>query len=328
MMRKCVAAALGCLLLLLVACQGKQQEQEEAYVSSAPVFSEDSAWVYVAAQTAFGPRVPGSAAHDSCGLWIARTFERFGAQVTLQQAQVKLYDGTAVPCTNIVASYLPEASRRILLAAHWDSRPWADNDPDAAYHHTPIDGANDGASGVAVLLELARQLQQEAPSVGIDLLCFDVEDCGTPQWEEEERLHQDKHWCLGAQYWAAQPHTDGYTATYGILLDMVGGADCEFQLEGFSRRMAPRVLDKVWAAAHRIGYGEVFVYQDGSYVTDDHLQVNQRGIPCIDIIATDKEEGGFCRTWHTTLDNLDHISRSTLKAVGQTVTEVVYTETP
>lgn len=330
MMRKCVAAALGCLLVVLVACQGKQQPQEagQTYVSSAPAFSPDSAMAYVAAQTAFGPRVPASAAHDSCGAWIAGKFRSLGAEVMVQSTEVSLYDGRRVPCVNIIASYNPQATKRLLLCSHWDSRPWADNDPDSACHHTPIDGANDGASGVAVLLELARQLQLRPAQVGVDLICFDVEDCGTPQWEEDDRLHQDKHWCLGSQYWAAHPHAEGYTASFGILLDMVGGAGCEFRLEGFSQRMAPRVVDKVWSAAQRIGRGDYFVYTAGHYVTDDHLSVNQRGIPCIDVIASDKDSGDFPSTWHTLSDDLAHIDPGTLSAVGQTVVEVVYTETP
>lgn len=326
MVRKAISFSL--LLLLLAACTGKQQPQVEAYVSSAPAFSADSAVAYIAQQTAFGPRVPNSAAHDSCGAWIAQKMSSLGAEVTLQSTEVTLYDGRRVPCLNIIASYNPEASKRILLCSHWDSRPWADNDDDPAWHHTPIDAANDGASGVAVLIELARQLQLRAAEVGVDLICFDAEDCGTPQWEADESLHGDRHWCLGSQYWAGHPHTEGYTAAYGILLDMVGGQNSEFRLEGFSQRMAPRVIDKVWGAAARIGLGDYFVYTDGHYVTDDHLPVNQRGIPCIDIIASDKSSGGFCQTWHTVSDDLAHIDPQTLAAVGQTIVEVVYTEAP
>ena len=312
--------------LLMVACQGKQQPPVEPYVSPAPDFCADSAYAYVAAQCAFGPRTPGSAAHDSCGAWIERKFRSLGAQVTVQRTAVRLYDGSSVPCINIIASQQPDAERRVMICSHWDSRPWADNDPDSAFWHQSIDGANDGASGVGILIELARLLQAQPAGVGVDLVCFDVEDCGTPQWETDAALHGDHHWCLGSQYWAGRHHADGYRAEWAILLDMVAGYDCEFRQEGFSKRLAPRVLDKVWAAAQRIGYGHLFPYTQGTYVTDDHLPVNQSGIPCIDIIASDKNKGGFCATWHTALDDTLHIDPQTLQAVGQVVTEVIYTE--
>lgn len=313
-------------LLLITACTGRQEPAGQPYVSTAPTFCTDSAYAYVAAQCAYGPRTPGSPAHDSCGAWIAEKFRALGADVTLQQTTVRLYDGTTVPCTNIIATCQSDAPKRVMFCAHWDSRPWADNSPDSAHWHQPIDGANDGASGVAVLIELARLLQQTPAQVGVDLVCFDVEDCGTPQWEDDEALHGDRHWCLGSQYWAAHPHEDGHRAEWAVLLDMVGGPDSEFRQEGYSRRLAPRVLDKVWGAAHRIGLGGRFPYTQGSYVTDDHLPVNQCGIPCIDLIASDKNDGGFCTTWHTPLDDLSHIDRQTLADVGQTLTEVLYTE--
>ncbi len=312
--------------LTLCACGGQpKQTATDDYVSPAPAFNADSAMSYVAAQCGFGPRVMNSAAHDSCAVWLQRQFERLGADVTMQRTTVTLYDGTTAPAVNIIASCNPQAGTRIMVCSHWDSRPWADNDPDERYHHTPIDGANDGASGVGVLLELARLMQQQAPAVGVDLICFDAEDCGTPQWADDGGDHENT-WCLGSQYWAAHHHAEGYQARYGILLDMVGGAGTEFRKEFFSMRYAPAVVDKVWAAARRIGMGDYFSYDEGSAVTDDHLPVNRSGIPCIDVIAHDKDGRGFCATWHTIDDNFRHIDRQTLHAVGQTLAEVIYTE--
>ena len=309
----------------MVACNNNKKQTEETYVSPAPEFSADSAYAYVKGQCDFGPRIMNSAAHDSCALWLESQFKRLGAQVTLQPCNVTLYDGTRAQAVNIIASYNPQATRRIIICSHWDSRPWADNDPDDANQHTPIDGANDGGSSTGVLLELARQMQQKLPAIGVDLICFDAEDCGTPQWADQGDDHEST-WCLGSQFWAGEHHTAGYTADYGILLDMVGGSGCVFRKEGFSMRYAPTVVDKVWAAAARIGYSEYFSYDEGGYVTDDHLPVNRSGIPCIDVIASSKDGNGFCTTWHTVDDNFAHINKETLRAVGQTMLEVIYTE--
>ena len=312
------------LPMLMIGCVGSKPV-ETVYVSPAPAFDEDSAYVYVAEQCQFGPRVMNSAAHDSCGEYIARQFKRFGATVYDQYADATLYDGTPVRMRNIIASYNPDASARILISGHWDSRPWADNDPDEEKHNTPIDGANDGGSSVGILLEIARQLQLQADSgkvkVGVDLICWDAEDSG------ESGGLKESSWCLGSQYWSGVRHIDGYTARYGINLDMVGGNNTVFYREQISMAYAPSIVDKVWAAAHRIGYGKYFSYDDkGGGITDDHVQVNRGGIPCIDVIGTDTQDGGFPATWHTVNDNIKNINRETLKAVGQTMLEVIWTE--
>lgn len=322
--------------LLWQGCKEKKPVVTE-YVSPAPQFCEDSAYAYVAAQCAFGPRVMNTAAHDSCGDYIAQKFSSFGATVYDQYADSKLYDGTAIKMRNIIAAFNPDAPARIIISGHWDSRPWADYDNDSAYHRTPIDGANDGASSIGVMLELARQLHQDAaekgdssffalrPSLGIDFICWDAEDCGTPSFDAHGENHEST-WCLGSQYWSGKHHVDGYTARYGINLDMVGNANSIFFRETISMLYAPSVVDKVWAAAHRIGYGKFFSYEDGGAVTDDHVQVNRSGIPRIDVIATDTNSGGFPATWHTMNDNMKYISKETLKAVGQTMLEVMWTE--
>ena len=312
------------LLLALAAC-GEKKTTPTAYISPAPDFCADSAYAYTQAQCDFGPRVMNSAAHDSCGDWIAAKFESFGAIVTNQYADAKLFDGTPVKMRNIIASCRPDAPGRIIISGHWDSRPWADNDPDESNHATPIDGANDGASAIGVMLELARQISL-APdtadiAIGVDFICWDAEDSGMSGGGDSNS------WCLGSQYWSGKRHADGYTARYGINLDMVGGDNTVFYREQFSMAYAPTIVDKVWAAAQRIGQGKYFSYEEsGGAVTDDHLQVIQGGILCIDIIGSDREDGGFPRTWHTVNDNMQNISKSTLKAVGQTMLEVIWTE--
>lgn len=313
------------VLLLLAACKNGTTTTETVYEQQSPDFNADSAYLYIAEQCAFGPRVMNSEAHDACAAYIAAKFESFGAQVVNQDAEGTLYDGTKVQMRNIVASYNLDNPVRLIICSHWDSRPWADHDANADNHRTPIDGANDGASGVAVMMEIARQIQQKTPEIGVDLICFDAEDCGTPEWDDHGE-DNSWTWCIGSQYWAGKHHIDGYTARYGILLDMVGGSNCVFEKEAYSMAYAPSVVDKVWSKAIRLGYGDLFKNVQGGGVTDDHVQVNMSGIPCIDIIARDANDNTFCKTWHTKNDNVGNINKQTLKAVGQTVMEVIYTE--
>lgn len=315
-------------LLLLAACTGTGEQNQTSYEKVSPDFCADSAFAYIEAQCAFGPRTMNSAAHDSCALWIERQFKRLGCEVSTQDAELTLYDGTKVNSRNIIARINPQAAQRIIICSHWDSRPWADHDSDEANHRTPIAGANDGASGVGVLIELARMMQKQAPPVGIDLVCFDAEDCGTPQWADDGDDHQDT-WCLGSQYWAQNPHADATTFRYAILLDMVGGANSIFRKEAFSMRNAPRVVDHVWSVGQSLGYTDLFLSEEGGGVTDDHLQIINAGIPAIDIIANNSEEGyGFNATWHTVGDTPANIDRHVLQAVGQTVAEVIFLSQP
>lgn len=324
------------LALLAIGCKDTKPTGTE-YVSPAPTFNEDSAFLYVAEQCAFGPRVMNTTAHDSCGEYIAQKFQAFGATVTDQYADSKLYNGTPIKMRNIIASFNPDAPVRILITGHWDSRPWADHDSDESKLHQPIDGANDGGSSVGVMLELARQLHHDIvtrddsslfalrPTLGIDFICWDAEDCGTPAFDDTDGSTTST-WCLGSQYWSGQRHTEGYTARYGINLDMVGNDKTVFHREQYSMLYAPSIVDKVWAAAHRIGYDKYFSYDEGGAVIDDHVHVNRGGIPCIDVVGSDTRSGSFPATWHTTNDNIQHISKETLKAVGQTMLEVIWTE--
>ena len=314
------------MALTFVACGGKpatKPVQAPAPVV-VPTFNADSAYHYTAEQVAFGPRVPNSDAHRTCGDWLEEVLEKFGARVISQRVTLRAYDGTPLYARNIIGSYKPELKKRVLLCAHWDSRPWADADPDPKNHRTPILGANDGASGVGVLLEVARQLQAQPTEIGVDIIFFDAEDYGTHASDDD--LASSDTWCLGSQYWARVPHVVGYTARFGILLDMVGGKDARFYREGMSYRLAKDIVDKVWAAAQTSGNGQWFPYADGGYITDDHLPINSIArIPCIDIIGH-YPETGFAPTWHTMDDTMENIDPTVLSAVGQTVLQVIYNE--
>ncbi len=319
-------------VLTVVSCgssprQGDNTDMAEEETVKAPAFNADSAYSYMQAQTDFGPRVPNTEAHRACGDYLAAMLERFGAKVYNQYADLTAYDGTLLKARNIIGAYQPDNRKRILLCAHWDSRPYADNDADPKNYRTPIDGANDGASGVGVLLEIARQIQQESPALGIDIVFFDAEDYGTPQFHTG-RYTADS-WCLGAQYWARMPHVQGYNARYGILLDMVGGEGGSFYYEGYSDRTARSEMRRIWKKAQEAGYESYFVRKDGGEVTDDHVYVHKLArTPCVDIINSDADDpqSSFGPTWHTVNDTMEHIDRNTLKAVGQTVMEVIYNE--
>ena len=314
-------------LLCLAACGNSKKTVAEA-VAVGPEFSADSAYVYCAAQCDFGPRLMNSEAHDLCGDWIEAKFRHFGMAVSRQETVVTGYDGTKLNCRNIIASFRPGSKERILLCAHWDSRPWADNDPDSANWRKPVMGANDGASGVAVMLEIARLLQRaDSINVGVDFVCFDAEDWGIPQWSDAET--DGDTWALGAKYWSEKAHSAGYKARFGILLDMVGGTGAVFHREAVSQQYASTIVEKVGAAAKVAGYSSFFPDADGGMSTDDHVPVNEKAnIPTIDIIPfyANCEQSSFGPTWHTVNDTMENIDRNTLKAVGQTVIQVLFSE--
>ena len=322
--------ALVCMAFA-VSCKSSKKADatdDAAAIAVGPQFNADSAYAFCEAQCAFGERTMNSTAHDKCGQWIADKFKEYGCSVVEQKADLKGFDGTTLKSCNIIASYKPELTTRVLLCAHWDSRPWADNDPDSTNWHKPVMAANDGASGIAVMLEVARLLQKaDSLKVGVDFVCFDAEDWGVPQWSDAE--DSGDSWALGAQYWAENPHKPGYEARYGILLDMVGGTGARFYQEGMSKQFAQPIVDKVWTAAKVAGYESLFPNEQGGFVTDDHIPVNQKAnIPTVDIIPyyPNCQQSSFGPTWHTVSDTMENIDRNILKAVGQTVIQVLYSE--
>jgi len=290
-----------------------------------PEFSADSAYSFIQQQVDFGPRVPNTAPHRETREWLVSKFEEYGLQVTEQNFETRAYDGTNLNLTNIIASWNPQASKRILLAAHWDTRPMADKDTQRI--DEPIDGANDGASGVGVLLEIARIITSDAnqPAVGIDFILFDGEDYGEPE-HTDTRNNQQIWWALGSQYWSRNPHEAGYTAYYGILLDMVGGKNARFYREGYSMKYAKNIVQKVWNNAHALGHGDFFQMRNAGEIIDDHVFVNEIAkIPMIDIIDFSPDYG-FGRFHHTHDDTMEIIDKRTLKAVGETVLYTIYLE--
>ena len=310
-------------IIALVGCKAQKQASDSNSASDSATatavvdFDGNNAYNLVKVQCDFGPRVPGTPAHSKCAEWLKQQLRDYCDSTIVQQAQVTTFDGTTLNIKNLIGIINPDADNRILLLAHWDCRPWADNDPDPAKHKEPVMGANDAASGVAVLLELARVMNNKKPTVGVDILLTDAEDWGTNNVEES--------WALGTQYWAKHPHVEGYSPRFGILLDMVGAKGAKFSKEIQSMQYAPSVVNEVWDMAQQSGYGSYFDNDAGGAITDDHIVVNQMGIKCIDII--DMRQGGdtgFFDGWHTTSDTLDKIDPTVLKVVGQTIANVIY----
>ena len=286
-----------------------------------PDFNADSALAYTAKQVAFGPRIPGTISHKECGEYLINFFKQHGASVFVQGGKVTTYDGKTFELQNIIASTGPQLKNRIMLSAHWDSRPFSDQDSDQANKKKPFDAANDGGSGVAVLMEIAREIQVKSPGIGVDLVLWDVEDYGSSQ-DTSERT-----WCLGTQYWAKHPPVKGYNPLYCINLDMVGGQNAVFYMDKPSMSFAPHIVQKVWDIGHDLGYSAYFSYQRLTQDdVDDHVYVNKdANIPAIDIVDLN-DVTGFYTYWHKQGDNMQHIDKKVLRAVGQTVLETVYRE--
>ena len=299
----------------------------EVNIVETPDFQADSAYSFVAQQVAFGPRVPGSKASQNTLKFLVAKLKSYGWTVTEQPFTAFRYDGKKLQGTNIIAQFQPAIAKRILLSSHWDARSIADKD--SVRKNEPIDAANDGASGVGVLLEIARNLHEtkNKPAVGVDIVLFDLEDHGEP--EDYAGEHKPNSWALGSQHWAANLVPTNYRPYYGILLDMVGGKGAMFPHEGTSMQFAPGIVRSVWATAAELGYSNLFLDQDAFGISDDHTAVNEIAkIQMIDMIDLRAVNGSFefGSFHHTHADNLANIDKSTLKAVGQTLLQVLYRE--
>ncbi len=316
-------------LIVLGACNTEPQQKTKSVSKpkikiEVPTFNADSAYAFVEKQVSFGPRVISSKGWENCAIWLEKKLKAYTPNVIVQQAPITTYDGKNHTLKNIIASFSPENNNRVALFAHWDSRHIADHDIEN--QNSPILGANDGGSGVGILIEMARQFSIKNPKIGIDIILFDAEDYGQPE-NSKYPIMQDS-WCLGSQYWSNNPHKANYYARYGVLLDMVGSKDATFRHEQISFYFASNILQKVWRKANRLGFGNYFVFENAKQIVDDHLYVNQiTGIPTIDIIEYDPAtESNFNKHWHTHKDDMDNIDKETLNAVGQTLIEVLYTE--
>lgn len=314
------------IIVLFSSChQDAKPVKVQVETAVIPPFSPDSAYYYINKQVNFGPRIPNTKAHRNCADYLSAKLKSFGAEVIEQKAELTAYDGSVLNAVNIIASFNTTQKNRILLFAHWDTRPWSDHDPDLKKQKIPLDGANDGASGVGVLMEIARQIGQKSPAIGVDIIFFDAEDYGAPSDFQGE---SEDSWCLGTQYWTKNLHQPGYRARFGILLDMVGAPDASFMREQISEYYAPDVVTKIWNTAAGLGFEKYFINQQGGAVTDDHLYVNKfTGIPSVDIIDySPRNKNGFGDYWHTTNDNMSNVDKNTLFAVGTTLLKVIYNE--
>lgn len=317
------------LIILVVvfsfSCKQEVKSDQSHTQVAIPSFIADSAYQYIQNQVNFGPRVPNTSAHKACAEYLSAKLIEFGAEVTEQKVKLAAFNGDVLDAVNIIGAFNPTEKQRVLLFAHWDTRPWSDHDPNPANRKKPVLGANDGASGVGVLLEIARQLSINPPSIGVDIIFFDAEDYGAP---EDYRGDATNSWCLGSQYWAENPHKSPYFAKYGILLDMVGAENARFYREQISDYFAKSIVDKVWNTARNLGFEKFFINQKGGTITDDHLYINQLvGIPSVDIIQYNPHgETGFGDYWHTTQDDMSNINTETLFAVGTTILHIIYNE--
>jgi len=288
-----------------------------------PAFDANLAYDFIEKQVSFGPRVPNTEGHQKCKSWIISTVKGFGAEVIEQDFKAEAYTGTIFNGTNIIARFNPNVKERVLLAAHWDTRHVADHDPDTTKFNVPILGADDGGSGVGVLLSIAKTLKENPIPMGVDLIFFDAEDNGDVN---SENPNSSDTWALGAQHWSKNPHVNRLNVKYGILLDMVGSKGATFPKEGYSVKLAGDLTNKVWNLANQMNKGNFFINENGAYITDDHVYVNHFAkIPMIDIINR-KNINEFGDHWHTHNDNMDIIDKTTLSAVGQVVVAVVYKE--
>ncbi|MBL6444980.1 M28 family peptidase [Fulvivirga sp. 29W222] len=319
-------------LLILIACDSNKKKETHTTIEEktvqVPNFNADSAYQFVKRQVEFGPRVPNTPAHRQAGEYFINKFKAYGAKVQTQDFEATTFDNQSLNLRNIIASFYPEKRKRILLASHWDSRPFADKDLERP--NEPIAGANDGASGVGILLEIGRVLSKNsAPDVGIDIILFDGEDWGELNNGQkiEPPANLDSWWCLGSQYWSKNKHDKNYSAYYGILFDMVGAKYAQFPMEESSLYYARSIVEKVWSRAEKLGFSNYFIRKQPGGITDDHVFVNEYAkIPMVDIVHFDPVNGYFGDFHHSHKDDMEIISKETLKAVGQTTMAVIYYE--
>jgi len=311
------------LLIGLASCRQDTAVVEDSKPTKAavkvPAVNGDTLYSFVEKQLSFGHRIPGTAEHKACRDWIIDKLESYGAQTQVQEFKASFYDVVDADAYNIIATFNPDKKHRVLLAAHWDSRMVAEKDPELAKRDEAIMGADDSGSGVAGLLEIARVISQNPIDLGIDLIFFDAEDNGTPN-------KNNKTWCLGSQYWAKNMHDPDYKAKFGILLDMIGAKGATFGKEGISQRYAKRYHDKIWNLGQRMGYTDLFVDTPFGGIEDDHVYVNQAGIPMLDIINYDLQTNKFAHYHHTHKDDISVIDKRILRVVTQVVTAAIYKE--
>jgi glutaminyl-peptide cyclotransferase len=302
----------GAMPLAAAACGGGDSGNSTVTVRvKRPPFDADRAFRDLERQVAFGPRIPGSAGHAQQLEWLETELRALADSVFLDPFEHVTGEGHELDLTNVIARFGPADGSRLLLLTHWDTRPRADQSSEVADRDRPVLGANDGASGTAVLLELARMFNDQPPAGGVEMLFSDGEDYG-PSTDDM---------FLGARHYVAGIGSENPPA-YGILLDMVGDADPSFPIEAYSMESAGQVVQRVWGIAADLGYRRFFPMDRTVRVVDDHVQFNEAGIPVANVI--DFEYGPGNSFWHTPRDVLENTSAQTLLMVGDVVAEVVY----
>lgn len=309
------------LATILVACKSDPVttpvEDIKTSRRKVPKFDQEKAYQLVQKQVDFGPRYPGTEAHKNLISYLTSELKKYTDKVIEQDFEVDFLDEKNVSATNIIGIINPKVKKRILLGAHFDTRKIAEKDDDPAMQNKPILGADDGGSGVAVLLEIARLIKENGIDIGVDIILFDAEDNG----------QDGEGWCLGSEYWAKNPHVANYKAEFGILVDLVGAKNAEFGKEENSMSGARSYVNKIWTLANRMSYSNYFIDMNPGPVMDDHVNVMlYRKIPMVDIINMSKLNGrqGFGHYHHTHDDNMDIIDKNTLRAVGKVVTATLY----
>jgi Zn-dependent M28 family amino/carboxypeptidase len=285
-----------------------------------PKFDHEKAYQNIETQVDFGHRYPGTQAHADLIKYLKAELTQYTDQVITQDFKVDFLGEKDIKATNIIGIINPKNRKRILLCAHFDTRKIAEKDEDVAKQNLPILGADDGGSGVGVLLEIARLVKENGIDIGVDFILFDAEDNGDSQGESNT-------WCLGSEHWAKNPHVKNYKANFGILLDLVGAKNAVFGKEELSVRVASQYVEKIWKLAERMSFGNYFQNVDSGGVMDDHVNVIQyRKIPMIDIINMSEDRDGkkFDHYHHTHKDNMDIIDKNTIRAVGKVVTATLY----
>lgn len=312
------------VFFIAVGCKNEQTlsdpntTSEQKPRAKVPKFNVDSAYYFIEKQLSFGPRVPGTSASKACGEWLSGKLEAYSGNVTLQNFEVDFLGRENVPATNIISVFNPGKQQRVLLCAHWDSRAIADKDDERK--DEAILGADDGASGVAALLEIARIISENDIDLGVDIVLFDAEDQGEMGGGKEDT------WALGAQYFSKNPHKNNYKAEFGILLDMIAAKGARFGKEGISRQYARKETDKIWKLAQAMGYGHLFQNVSTGAITDDHYWINTiLRIPTVNIInIPGGDNSSFGSYHHTHDDSIEIIDKRNLKSVGQVVLAVLY----
>lgn len=272
-----------------------------------PDFQGDSAYALLEQQVAFGPRIPGTEGHAAQLQWMQDYLAARADTLIVQEFTHTVSTGDTLHLTNLMARFNPDASARVLLLTHWDTRPKADQADSEAERQMPVPGANDGASGTAVLMQLAEMFTKQDPPLGVDLLFVDGEDYGPDTVDM----------FLGARHFA-ENLPPGYQPLYGVLLDLVGDANLRFPIEGYSDHYAPEVVQRVWSVARDLGYSSIFVPTVGQAISDDHVSLNEAGIHTIDIIDFEYPY------WHTPEDVPEHTSARSLDIVGEVMAELIY----